>query len=48
MEAVLGYGNVGPYAGMPVMEGKATMFKMLGGSWAIAASPLATELKASP
>ena len=29
--AVLGYGNVGPYAGMPVMEGKATMFKMLAG-----------------
>jgi malate dehydrogenase (oxaloacetate-decarboxylating) len=29
--AVLGYGNVGPHAGMPVMEGKATMFKMLAG-----------------
>jgi len=29
--AVLGFGNVGPYAGMPVMEGKATMFKMLAG-----------------
>lgn len=29
--AVLGYGNAGPHAGMPVMEGKATMFKMLAG-----------------
>jgi malate dehydrogenase (oxaloacetate-decarboxylating) len=28
---VLGYGNVGPYAGMPVMEGKAVMFKLLAG-----------------
>jgi malate dehydrogenase (oxaloacetate-decarboxylating) len=29
--AVLGYGNAGPHAGMPVMEGKATMFKLLAG-----------------
>ena len=29
--AVLGYGAVGPRAGMPVMEGKAVMFKMLAG-----------------
>lgn len=29
--AVLGFGNVGPYAGMPVMEGKAVMFKLLAG-----------------
>jgi malate dehydrogenase (oxaloacetate-decarboxylating) len=29
--AVLGYGNVGPRAGMPVMEGKAIMFKLLAG-----------------
>ncbi len=29
--AVLGYGNVGPRAGMPVMEGKAVMFKLLAG-----------------
>lgn len=29
--AVLGYGNVGPRAGIPVMEGKAIMFKMLAG-----------------
>lgn len=29
--AVLGFGNVGPYAGMPVMEGKAVMFKALAG-----------------
>ncbi len=29
--AVLGMGNVGPYAGMPVMEGKSVMFKLLAG-----------------
>jgi hypothetical protein len=29
--AMPGYGTVGPYAGMPVTEGKATMFKMLAG-----------------
>jgi malate dehydrogenase (oxaloacetate-decarboxylating) len=29
--AVLGLGNVGPRAGMPVMEGKAVMFKLLAG-----------------
>lgn len=29
--AVLGLGNVGPWAGMPVMEGKAVMFKALAG-----------------
>ena len=29
--AVLGYGDVGPRAGMPVMEGKAIMFKLLAG-----------------
>ncbi|MGF1609166.1 MAG: NADP-dependent malic enzyme [Kiloniellales bacterium] len=29
--AVLGLGSVGPRAGMPVMEGKAVMFKMLAG-----------------
>ena len=29
--SVLGFGNVGPYAGMPVMEGKAVMFKLLAG-----------------
>lgn len=27
--AVLGLGNIGPYAGLPVMEGKAVLFKML-------------------
>lgn len=27
--AVLGLGNIGPYAGLPVMEGKAMLFKML-------------------
>lgn len=29
--AVLGFGDVGPSAGMPVMEGKAVMFKALAG-----------------
>lgn len=28
--AVLGLGNIGPEAGMPVMEGKAILFKLLG------------------
>lgn len=29
--AVLGLGNVGPYAALPVMEGKCVLFKMFGG-----------------
>jgi len=29
--AVLGLGNIGPEAGLPVMEGKAVLFKMLAG-----------------
>jgi malate dehydrogenase (oxaloacetate-decarboxylating) len=29
--AVLGLGDIGPEAGMPVMEGKCVLFKMLGG-----------------
>jgi len=28
---VLGLGNIGPFAGLPVMEGKALLFKYLGG-----------------
>ena len=28
--AVLGLGNIGPYAAMPVMEGKAVLFKSFG------------------
>ena len=28
--AVLGYGNIGPMAGLPVMEGKSLLFKLLG------------------
>lgn len=28
--AVLGYGNIGPRAGLPVMEGKSLLFKLLG------------------
>lgn len=33
--AVLGFGNIGAEAGMPVMEGKAVLFKSLGGVNAI-------------
>jgi malate dehydrogenase (oxaloacetate-decarboxylating) len=33
--AVLGFGNIGAAAGMPVMEGKAVLFKALGGVNAI-------------
>lgn len=33
--AVLGLGNIGPYAAMPVMEGKAVLFKQFGGVNAI-------------
>ena len=29
--AVLGLGNIGPYAGLPVMEGKSVLFKEFGG-----------------
>lgn len=28
--SVLGYGNIGPEAGLPVMEGKSLLFKLLG------------------
>jgi len=40
--AVLGFGNVGPHAGMPVMEGKAVMFKALAG---IDCMPLCLDVK---
>ena len=33
--AVLGLGNIGPYAAMPVMEGKAVLFKQFGGVHAV-------------
>ncbi len=33
---VLGLGNIGPRAGLPVMEGKAMLFKYLGGVDAVA------------
>jgi len=29
--AVLGLGNIGPYGALPVMEGKAALFKRFGG-----------------
>lgn len=28
--AILGFGDIGPMAGLPVMEGKALLFKLLG------------------
>ncbi|HKO41284.1 MAG TPA: NADP-dependent malic enzyme [Nitrososphaeraceae archaeon] len=37
---VLGLGNIGPYAALPVMEGKSVLFKLLGG---INAIPLCIE-----
>jgi malate dehydrogenase (oxaloacetate-decarboxylating) len=39
---VLGLGDIGPYAGMPVMEGKALLFKYLGG---IDAFPICLDTK---
>ena len=33
--AVLGLGNIGPYAAMPVMEGKCALFKEFGGMNAV-------------
>ena len=33
--AILGLGNIGPVAGMPVMEGKCALFKQFGGVDAI-------------
>ncbi len=38
---VLGLGNIGPHAGMPVMEGKALLFKYLGGvdGWPLCIGP---------
>lgn len=41
---VLGLGNIGPRAGMPVMEGKALLFKYLGG---VDAVPLCLETRAA-
>ncbi len=40
--AVLGLGNLGPYAGMPVMEGKAMLFKMLAD---VDAYPICLDVK---
>ena len=39
---VLGLGNIGPEAGMPVMEGKALLFKYLGG---VDAVPICLDTK---
>ncbi len=41
---VLGLGNIGPAAGLPVMEGKALLFKYLGG---VDAFPLCIDAKSS-
>jgi len=40
--AVLGLGDIGPEAGMPVMEGKAVLFKMLAG---VDAFPICLDTK---
>ncbi|MFB9186558.1 NAD-dependent malic enzyme [Dactylosporangium sucinum] len=43
--AVLGLGNIGPYAAMPVMEGKAALFKRFGGvdAWPVVLDTQDTE-----
>jgi malate dehydrogenase (oxaloacetate-decarboxylating) len=40
--AVLGLGDIGPTAGLPVMEGKCVLFKMLGG---VEALPICVDTK---
>ena len=40
--AVLGLGDIGPAAGMPVMEGKCVLFKEFGG---VDAFPLCVDTK---
>lgn len=40
--AVLGLGDIGPVAGMPVMEGKCVLFKAFGG---VDAVPLCIDSK---
>jgi len=42
--AVLGLGNIGPRAAMPVMEGKAVLFKQFGG---VDAYPCASRRRTS-
>jgi malate dehydrogenase (oxaloacetate-decarboxylating) len=42
--AVLGLGNIGPSAAMPVMEGKAVLFKQFGGVDAIPVALATTEV----
>ena len=42
--AVLGLGDIGPEAGMPVMEGKCVLFKAFGG---VDAVPLCVKTKTS-
>src|SRR5688572_32266834 len=43
--AVLGLGNLGPYAALPVMEGKAALFKRFGGvdAWPVCLDTQDTE-----
>ncbi len=42
---ILGLGNIGPEAGLPVMEGKALLFKYLGGVDAVPLSISTTDAK---
>ena len=43
--AVLGLGNIGPLAAMPVMEGKAVLFKEFGG---VNAFPICLDTQDTP
>ena len=45
--AVLGLGDIGPEAGLPVMEGKAVLFKEFGGVDASPSASMPTTLPAS-
>ena len=44
--AVLGLGDIGPEAGLPVMEGKAVLFKEFGGVDASPSASMPTTLPA--
>ena len=43
--AVLGYGNIGPQAGLPVMEGKSLLFRLLGN---VEVVPVCMQQRKSP
>ena len=43
--AILGYGDIGPRAGLPVMEGKSLLFRSLGGANVV---PICINKRKSP